>query len=167
VPVTDEQTTSSAVIPGDEQRWAELADLVLIVAREIQFRGYADKRAVPLSQSEGMVMRYLQQVPATTPSQIAAATGLQRTNLSAVLRSLEQKGLIERSGSSEDGRGVAVRPTELGKSNYALVRHEWADTVSSAAKHRGNDLDAAIALLRAIEGGLVSTRPRTARRTLE
>ena len=33
---------------------------MLIIAREIQFRGYSDERAIPLSQSEGMVMRYLQ-----------------------------------------------------------------------------------------------------------
>ncbi|TIW72499.1 MAG: MarR family transcriptional regulator, partial [Mesorhizobium sp.] len=31
-------------------RWADLADLILIVAREIQFRGYSDERAVQLSQ---------------------------------------------------------------------------------------------------------------------
>src|SRR5207302_3191190 len=33
---------------------ADLADLILITAREIQFRGYTDPRGIPLSQSEGM-----------------------------------------------------------------------------------------------------------------
>ena len=97
--------------PGHEQRWAELADLVLIISREIQFRRYADERAVHLSQSEGMVMRYLKSDPAATPSRIAAATGLQRTNLSTVLRGLEEKGFIERHAHSDDGRGVTVHST--------------------------------------------------------
>ena len=43
----------------EAERWAQLADRVLIIAREIQFRGYSDPRAFSLTASEGMVMRYL------------------------------------------------------------------------------------------------------------
>lgn len=150
-----------AVPPTGDPRWAELADLALVIAREIQFRGYTDAHAIPLSQSEGMVMRYLQEDPAAPPSRIAAATGLQRTNLSAVLRGLERKGLIERHASPDDGRGVTVRPTERGNSNYALVRYEWASAVSAAASGDTSNLDAALGLLHAIETGLASTRPST------
>ena len=146
--------------PGGDERWADLADLVLIIAREIQFRGYTDEQAIPLSQSEGMVMRYLQTDPDAPPSRIATATGLQRTNMSAVLRGLEGKGLIERHASPEDGRGVTVRPTEHGKSNYALVRQEWARAVSAAAGGDTSNLHAALRLLRDIEAGLTSARPQ-------
>ncbi len=145
--------------PADDPRWADLADLVLIISREIQFRGYTDARAIPLSQSEGMVMRYLLQDPAAPPSRIAAATGLQRTNLSTVLRGLERKGLIERRASPEDGRGVTIHPTERGQSNYAVVRQEWASAVSAAADGDTSNLDAALALLSTVETGLVRTRP--------
>jgi DNA-binding MarR family transcriptional regulator len=131
----------------------------LIIAREIQFRGYTDENAVLLSQSEGMVMRYLQEDPEAAPSRIAAATGLQRTNLSTVLRGLEHKGLIERRQRSEDGRGVTVHPTARGKSNYALVRHEWATAVSQAAGDDTTNLDAALDVLRTVEAGLTSARP--------
>jgi len=148
-------TMSTRVDPD----WAELADLVLIIAREIQFRGYSDERAVPLSQSEGMVMRYLLSVPSAPPSQIAVATGLQRTNLSTVLRGLEAKDLIDRQANPEDGRGVTVRATEQGKRNYALVRGEWATAVSAAAGAAAPGLAAALSLLRAVESGLTSTRP--------
>ena len=109
-------------------------------------------------------MRYLQTDPDAPPSRIAAATGLQRTNLSAVLRGLEGKGLIERHASSEDGRGVTVRPTEHGKSNYALVRQEWARAVSAAAGGDSSDLDPALRLLRDIEDGLTSARPQASGR---
>src|SRR5688500_14758130 len=42
-----------------EEQWAEFADDVLEIAREIQFRGYASPEAVSLTPSEGTVMRYL------------------------------------------------------------------------------------------------------------
>lgn len=147
---------------NDDEGWSELADLVLIIAREIQFRGYTDERAVRLSQSEGMVMRYLQRDPAAPPSRIAAATGLQRTNLSTVLRGLEHKGLVERRAYPDDARGVTVHLTELGKTNYSLVRREWGTAVSAAAGGDTRNLDAALALLAAVEAGLVRTRPRSA-----
>ncbi|MFF5009275.1 MarR family winged helix-turn-helix transcriptional regulator [Streptomyces phaeochromogenes] len=146
--------------PHQEQRWAELADLVLIISREIQFRRYTDERAVHLSQSEGMVMRYLKSDPAATPSRIATATGLQRTNLSTILRGLEEKGFIERHAHSDDGRGVTVHCTERGRDNTVLVRQEWAATVSDAADHDTEHLDAALALLGAVETGLARARPR-------
>ena len=162
--MTQRKRRSPAAPPADDPRWADLADLVLIISREIQFRGYADVRAIPLSQSEGMVMRYLLQDPAAAPSRIAAATGLQRTNLSTVLRGLESKGLIERRASPDDRRGVTIHPTERGKSNYALVRQEWASAVSAAAGSDTSNLDAALALLRGVATGLVSTRPAAAGR---
>ena len=152
----------TAVRSADERQWADLADLALVISREIQYRGYTDERALSLTQSEGMVMRYLLQggEPAA-PSQIAAATGLQRTNLSTVLRGLERKGLIQRKTNPDDRRGVSVSPTERGHANYTLVRHEWAAAVATAANNDTTHLDAALALLTAIKDGLVRTRPPT------
>lgn len=145
---------------GADERWEDLADLVLIIAREIQFRGYADESAVRLSASEGMVMRHLQHEPASPPSRIAAATGLQRTNLSTVLRGLERKGLIERRSASDDRRGVTVHLTALGRSNYTLVRKEWATAVSAAVGDNPSGLETALRLLAKIEKGLIESRPR-------
>ncbi|MGW4911845.1 MarR family winged helix-turn-helix transcriptional regulator [Streptomyces sp. NPDC004270] len=161
--MTEDQTHQTSPTAGtdEDRRWAELADLVLIISREIQFRGYTDERAIPLSPSEGMVMRHLQHDHAAPPSRIAAATGLQRTNLSTVLGGLERKGLVERRADPGDGRGVTVHTTEHGRANYALVRREWAAAVSAAAGHDTTHLDAALTLLSAMETGLTSTRPRT------
>ena len=142
-----------------DPRWADLADLILIIAREIQFHGYQDPEAVPLTQSEGMVMRYLQEHPGAPPSTIAAATGLQRTNLSAVLRGLERKGLAERRASPDDLRSATIHPTGRGKRNYALARQEWASAVSDAAGNDTSGLNPALALLREIQAGLTAARP--------
>jgi DNA-binding MarR family transcriptional regulator len=156
--VTKQARTSSR--SADERRWADVADLILIISREIQYRGYSDDQALSLTQSEGMVMRYLLQGDPAAPSRIAAATGLQRTNLSTVLRGLERKGLVQRQANPSDGRGVTVSPTERGRRNYALVRHEWAAAVAAAAGHDTTHLDAAITLLTAVRDGMVKTRPR-------
>jgi DNA-binding MarR family transcriptional regulator len=146
---------------GMDERWVDLADLALIIAREIQFRGYTDERAVSLSPSEGMVMRHLMGDPAAPPSRIAAATGLQRTNLSTVLRGLEAKDLIERRISPDDRRGVTVHVTEHGRTNHTLVRQEWAAAVAAAAGHDTGNLNAALTLLGTVETGLVAARSGT------
>ena len=151
----------------DLERWARLADLVLIIAREIQFRGYSDRRAVSLTASEGMVMRYLQIHPVAQPNQIAFATGLQRSNLSTLLRGLESKGLLERLISADDRRSVTVRLTERGAANYALVRREWAAAVSKAAASDASNLDAALSLLGEIEVGIIKMRPRQPSRNMD
>jgi len=154
---TDSESSTGKAPPV---RWADLADLILIIAREIQFRGYRDERALSLTQSEGMVMRHLNAHASATPSQIAAATGLQRANVSPVLRDLEGKGLIERHVDPADRRGVSVHRTRRGAENYALVRKEWGAAVSAAAGGDSSRLDAALALLGSIEAGLTSTRPK-------
>jgi DNA-binding MarR family transcriptional regulator len=99
--------------------------------------------------------------PAAPPSRIAAATGLQRTNLSTVLRGLEAKGLIERRVSADDRRGVTVHVTERGTANYTLVRQEWATAVAAAAGHDTAKLNSALTVLRAVEAGLVAARSGT------
>jgi DNA-binding MarR family transcriptional regulator len=141
-----------------DHRWAELGDLALVVAREIQIRPYLDERVMHLSPSEGMVMRYLQGSDAATPTGIAAAVGLQRTNLSTVLRGLEHKGLIERSTNIEDRRVVAVELTDRGRGHYEMARNEWAAAIASAAGTDTDLLDAAIELLTRVRDGMTADR---------
>jgi DNA-binding MarR family transcriptional regulator len=157
--VTAPERTGPGPAAAGDPRWADLADLILIIAREIQFRGYQHPQAVPLTQSEGMVMRYLQEHPGAPPSKIAVGTGLQRTNLSTVLRGLERKGLAERRTSPDDLRGATIHPTGRGTRNYALVRQEWASAISDAAGHDTSSLNAALTLLRGIQSGLTAARP--------
>ena len=142
---------------ASDRQWADLADLVFSIAREIKFAGYSREEAVSLSLTEGTVMRHLHRHPGTTASRLAHLSGLQRSNLSTVLGSLENKGLIERRSSTEDGREVQIHPTARGTSNYTLVRKEWAERVAAAAGD-ANDLDSAVALLRNVEAGLVRLR---------
>lgn len=148
-------------VKGDAERWAELADCVLVIAREIQFRGYKDPRAVSLTATEGMVMRYMQDHPIAAPKQIAAAVGLQRSNLSTLMAGLERRGLIERTMSEGDRRGVTVRLTEAGRRNYMIVRREWAAAVANAVENDTRGLKGTLGLLKDIAAGLIAMRPET------
>jgi DNA-binding MarR family transcriptional regulator len=115
-----------------------------------------------------MVMRYLQSRNVANPTQIAAATGLQRTNLSTVLRGLERKRLIQKHACSDDARGIAVHLTKRGTVNYATARREWGTAVSAAAGYDAVDLDAALRLLGIVENGMVrNRRPQPIRRLLQ
>ena len=138
----------------DEQRWANLAHLALIISRKIQHQSYRDQRAVLLTQSEAVVLCHLLHGDPVTPSQIADATGLQRPNVSASLRTLKYKGLIEKKTNPTDGRGFTVHPTTLGRATYERVRREWATSVAVAADRDTSDLDAAIAVLNKVKEGL-------------
>jgi DNA-binding MarR family transcriptional regulator len=145
-----------------EEQWAEFADDVLEIAREIQFRGYTSPEAVSLTPSEGTVMRYLFPHPGSLPSEVAFGTGLQRSNLSTVLRGLEEKGLIERVADPDDGRSVRIHPTSKAIGNYALVRREWASAVA-AAVDGDLDVDAALPVLAGVRAGLVRARQSSSR----
>ena len=149
--------------PPSGESWADFADHVLEIAREIQFRGYADPEAISLTPSEGTVMRHLFAHPSALPSQIASATGLQRSNLSTVLRGLEQKGLIERVADPEDGRSVHIHPTPRAIRNFALVRDEWASALA-AAVDGAPDIEATLPLLANVRAGLVRQRRSAGRR---
>jgi DNA-binding MarR family transcriptional regulator len=146
-----------------EAQWAAFADHVLEIAREIQVRGYTSREAVSLTPSEGTVMRYLFRHPGALSSQVAHATGLQRSNLSAVLRGLEERGLIERVADPEDGRWVRIHPTPKAIHNYALVRSEWASAVAAAAED-DPAVETALPLLAKVRAGLVRERQSAGRR---
>jgi DNA-binding MarR family transcriptional regulator len=151
--VANDRTVRRAAIA----QWEEFADLVLVIAREIQFRGYRHPEALSLTQSEGSVMRYLFRHPGALPSEVAFSTGLRRSNLSAVLRSLEKKGLVDRVDDANDARSVHLHPTARAISNYKLVRREWATAVRAAADGE-DDLDATLPLLRQVAAGMIQQR---------
>ena len=114
---------------------AELADLMLNVGRLVRARTPSKVDAVPLTETERTVMRVVDLFPGSSPSEIAARTHVQRTNVSAALRTLEGKGMVTRSSTS--GRGVAVSPTQLAADNLRNLRAAWSRELAGAL---GDDL---------------------------
>lgn len=145
----DEETRS-------EESLADLADVVLALARELDFR-HPTEGVVPLTVNERLALRALDREGESAPSALAARLGLQRSNLSTALRGLESKGLITRVHEGVDGRGVVVRPTELSSANLARLRAHWAATLSGALPS-GADIETAVQLLRTASDALVDDR---------
>ncbi|KRE25526.1 hypothetical protein ASG82_18420 [Mycobacterium sp. Soil538] len=142
--------------PPRAEQLADLADVVMAVARAIRSRAAIDADIVELSATEIVVLRYLDHHPDVGPSAVADATGLQRSNMSRALRNLEAKGLVRRSPDPVDSRQAVLRSTELAAENLSRLRGIWAQLVGDALKTSGeqHDVAAALSLLRALERGL-------------
>jgi DNA-binding MarR family transcriptional regulator len=60
-----------------------------------------------------------------TPStSLGPKMGMEATSLSRTLKSMEEKGLIERKPNPEDGRGVLIYLTDFGKEKRAYSREK-------------------------------------------
>lgn len=145
--------TSASAADVDRQ-WADLVGLTLSVCRELRRYRPGDR----LTPSQVVVLEHLEREGPTAPSLIAAATGLQRTNLSTTLRGLERSGLVRRQADPRDGRGITVSATPRGTQRYDQVRREWAGLVAGAAAGGDVHLGAALTLLTTIRDGLSTTR---------
>jgi len=62
-----------------------------------------------------MALLYIDQENGTPSTALGPSMGMEATSLSRTLKSMEDKGLICREKNPEDGRGVFIKLTELGK----------------------------------------------------
>lgn len=138
------------------EQLADLVDVVMAVARGVKAQAAADPAVLDLSATEITVLRYLDHHPDVGPSAVAAATGLQRSNMSRALRDLEAKGLVRRSADPGDSRHAVLRSTELAAENLSRLRAIWAKLLGDALDASGDrhDVASALSLLRALERGL-------------
>lgn len=135
MPDHDADVRSFADLASGDDPLAELADLILNVGRLVRARTPSGVGAVPLTETERTVMRVVDLFPGSSPSEIAGRTHVQRTNVSAALRALEDKGMVTRTSTS--GRGVAVSPTQLAADNLRNLRAAWSRELAGAL---GDDL---------------------------
>lgn len=141
---------------GSEKRHtdlADLADVILALARVISTDAHLDPEIVELTAGEINVMRFVDRNPGASPATVAAATGMQRSNLSRAIRDLEAKGLMTRTSSETDGRQVRLHPTGRAAANLQRLRGHWARLLSSAGADPAN-MKAALAYLTELESGL-------------
>lgn len=133
---------------------AEFADVVLRIAREIDPNGPQAPDIVPLTGTEALVMRWVHHNPGTSPSAVAKATALQRSNCSVALRSLVAKGMIERQTAPDDARAVRLLPTAVADDSVQKLHAFWVDRLRGALDGDDAGVEAAAALLARLEGGL-------------
>ncbi len=142
--------------PSRAEQLADLADVVMAVARAVRSQAASDPDVVELSATEVTVLRFIDHHPDVSAGTVAAGTGLQRSNLSRALRDLEAKGLVRRSADPTDSRQVVLRSTRRAAENLARLRAIWARLLGEALAASGQEHDVAstLALLRALERGL-------------
>ncbi|MBT0768330.1 MarR family transcriptional regulator [Kineosporia sp. J2-2] len=138
--------------PG-ERTLARLADLVFVIAREVEPHGHRGADIIELTNVEAMVMRWVDAHPGTSPSAAAEAVRLQRSNLSAAVRGLEAKGMVTRTPDPADQRLVRLYPTELAASNVTRLHRHWAGLVGEALGGERAGLHEAVELLERVAAG--------------
>lgn len=74
------------------------------------------------SMAIGFALLSIDRENGTPSSKISSRMGMEATSLTRTLKSLEDKGLIIREKNPDDGRGVLVYLTELGKEKRALSK---------------------------------------------
>ncbi|PND59245.1 MarR family transcriptional regulator [Mycobacterium sp. ENV421] len=137
---------------------ADLAEAIIGVARELRLHldtaAASDADIVELTASEAHLMRHIDHHPGVTPSDLARATGLQRSNMSTALRSLENRGFVERRADPHDARGVNLYPTDRAAENLERLRRQWSQLMDNGLRGDRQDAAAAKALLERVEAAL-------------
>ncbi len=133
---------------------AEFADVVLRIGREVDPHGPHALDIVPLTGTEALVMRWVHRNPGASPSAVAEAAALQRSNCSVALRSLVTKGMVERRTDPADARTVQLHPTPLAHDSIARLHAHWAGRLRAALGGDEAGLGAAADLLARIDDGL-------------
>lgn len=91
-----------------QEAFEELSQLVM------KHRGMIPDQVDRSMRGEAVILRVLEQSGSLTPSQLSQLVGLSSGRVSSLLKSLEEKGLVRRSGDEQDRRNVHVVITESG-----------------------------------------------------
>ncbi len=110
---------------------ADIAALIGSIGRRIREHEHAVTDAVRLSALEVMIVRDVHLHPDTTPSALAHRLGLKSSNASAALRSLRQRGMIERTSDPSDGRVVRLALTSRALESIGRVRSASASYLAT------------------------------------
>jgi len=74
------------------------------------------------SMAVGFALLSIDKEDGTPSTNISNRMGMEPTSLTRTLKTMEEKGLIERRKNPEDGRGVLIYLTELGKEKRELSK---------------------------------------------
>jgi len=75
------------------------------------------------SMAIGFALLSIDKEDGTPSTYISNRMGMEPTSLTRTLKTLEEKGLIERKKNPDDGRGVLVYLTDLGKEKRELSKN--------------------------------------------
>lgn len=137
-------------MPSDRpspERLAALADVVVELGHKLAVRGPELRDVVPLTGTEIAVIREIHRAPGSSPSEIATATGLRRSNVSTAVRTLEAGGLVVREQAPGNARSVTLAPTARATEHVERINAYWTARLTEA---EAADLDEAVGALEAL-----------------
>jgi DNA-binding MarR family transcriptional regulator len=113
---------------------ADLAKVLSRVGRGLRYRTRAARETLDVTQSEGELLRLLDQKPGIRVHDAALELGIASNSVSTLVKQLTRAGLIARSVDPLDGRAASLRLTALAE--------EWVTNIGNArevAIHRALD----------------------------
>lgn len=114
--------------------------------------GLYDRALVPsgLSVAQFSLLRMLQRAGPCSLTELAAATGHDRSTLNRTLRPLEQAGLVS-STPGRDQRARIVQVTQEARAAMGAAQPHWEEAQEQIRRALGADLDRLFATLDRIE----------------
>ena len=132
-----------------------LFDLAWLLPRTV---GAAEHRRDPMPPTELEVMKLLVRHPGLSVTEVARDLGLQPSNVSTAVRSLTERGMIERRTHVGDARIGRLHPTRAATTNRRAREAAWGRALDEALARLSADersgLLAAIPALRALADSL-------------
>lgn len=111
----------------------QLASALHDLSRAVRREQDSEAGGLPgLPPTEFEVMRYVDRHPGTSVGGAAEALGLRQSNVSAAVRGLAGRGLVERVADAADRRVARLHPTPLARRRRETVEQAWARTLETA-----------------------------------
>lgn len=139
----------------DAARLSDLAELILAVGRLIQLLG--DPLIGTGTPLEIGVLRFINRNPGASARAASEATLLTSSNFARVLRSLEDRGLVNRQADANDARRARLYPTPLASETRRRLGEDWFRLLRGIEEDPAK-IDHLIGTLQLIERELVSRR---------
>lgn len=150
---------SDTEVPPDSEALADLADAILVIARRLSMRGHDLRDVMPLTGTEIVVIREVMRSARISPAELAAASGLKRSNVSTAIRSLEGRGLLERRQKAGNDRSIELVMTQQAEENFHRVRMVWAGRLRNIPSGLINESLSALNTLNALASHLADITP--------
>lgn len=129
----------------------ELALALHDVSWRVARLGPADVGLEPLPATELAVLRAVIEQPDQSVSEVAASMSMQSSNVSAAVRALAGRGLVEKCPDPRDRRVTLLRPTTQALIDRDAIENAIAGTILAAlANMPGEDVEALVTAIPAM-----------------
>lgn len=106
----------------EEQLAVALYDLAWLLPRTV---GADEARRDPMPPTELEIMKLLVRRPGLSVTEVARDLGLQPSNVSTAVRSLTERGMVERRAHENDARIGRLHPTKRAVENRRKREQAW------------------------------------------